>query len=70
MSLGGEGEPRGPLTLKRRVEQIMKKTNISELKNYPVDAIIIASVAFHREIEKNIATAFGQNYKVYTLLES
>jgi hypothetical protein len=42
----------------------------SELKNYPVDAIIIASVAFHREIEKNIATAFGQNYKVYTLLES
>ena len=42
----------------------------SELKNYPVDAIIIASVAFHREIEKNIASAFVQNFRVYTLLES
>jgi repressor of nif and glnA expression len=42
----------------------------SELANYSIDAILITSVAFEKEIKSNIISSFGETYRMYTLLES
>ena len=42
----------------------------SELANHSIDAILITSVAFEKEIKSNIISSFGETYRMYTLLES
>lgn len=42
----------------------------SELKNYSVKIILIASITFYKEIKANIVTSLGDKYQIYTLLES
>jgi len=42
----------------------------SELAYHSIDAILITSVAFEKEIKSNIISSFGETYRMYTLLES
>jgi len=42
----------------------------SELTKHSIDAILITSVAFDKEIISNILSSFGETYRIYTLLES
>ncbi len=42
----------------------------SELKNYSIDTILIASVTFYKQIKANIISSLGDTYQIYTLLES
>jgi len=41
----------------------------SNLKNYSVNIILIASITFHKEIKEKIVSSLGDTYQVYTLLE-